>query len=560
MGGAISGTVTASAGGEPLQNINVQLYLPNGTFIYTLPTDSNGLYSFPGLPSGDYKICFTGGSTPYQPKCWDNKSYDPANADAITVAAPATTSGINAALVQGGTITGKVTYDGFNGIRYVNVQLRDTSGNWIPGINGTQTNPDGTGTYSLSGIPTGSYKLYFDGASTGYISEWYDDKTDQSFAAVLDVVAGETLSDKNAVLAQGATISGTVINGSAIGIQNIGVQLYNSTGTMTLSNASTNETGGYQFKDCRRHLQGLFHIGQTYYPVVLRQLTYMPGQRHGHSGNVPGSENATAQHCIVHPGGGISGQVSTGSTAYRIFPSKCGTPDRKPIPGISAVDRCRRQLYLTGHSGRRRQGLLQCKQHDLWRAVVQQQDILCNLRYRNDRPGSTTPLSTAILTVATVPGPPTITSITPGFGQAQVYFNAPASDGGRQIRDYTVTFNPGGFTGSGLNSPINVPGLTNGQNYTVSVTARNDIGNGTAASTPYALPYFVPPGNDLQPIVDAVAANGAVWTTVRDTQLSSLALLITKGITLSGGYNSDFSTVNGYTIIPGTQQASDRAG
>jgi hypothetical protein len=165
--------------------------------------------------------------------------------------------------------------------------------------------------------------------------------------------------------------------------------------------------------------------------------------------------------------------------------------------------------------------------------------------------GLTSALSTAVLQPATVPGAPTITSITPGFGQAQVYFNAPASDGGLPIQDYTVTFNPGGMTGFGINSPINVNGLTNGQNYTVSITARNNLGNSTAASTPYSLPLPVNTGADLQAAVTACAADGAIWAQSGTATLAFPPLLITKGVTITGGYNFDYSSASGFTTIPG---------
>ena len=89
------------------------------------------------------------------------------------------------------------------------------------------------GNYNLNGIPTNNYKLYFDGSAAGYISQWYNNAPDQSTATLLAVAAGGSLSGKNAVLAQGATISGTVTNGTT-SIQNVSVQLFDSTGLQTL--------------------------------------------------------------------------------------------------------------------------------------------------------------------------------------------------------------------------------------------------------------------------------------------------------------------------------------
>lgn len=82
---------------------------------------------------------------------------------------------------------------------------------------------------------------------------------------------------------------------------------------------------------------------------------------------------------------------------------------------------------------------------------------------------------------AMVPGAPTIGTATAGDTQADVTFTAPASSGGATITGYTVTSNPGGFTGTGAGSPITVTGLTNGVAYTFTVTATNVAGTGGAS-------------------------------------------------------------------------------
>ena len=74
---------------------------------------------------------------------------------------------------------------------------------------------------------------------------------------------------------------------------------------------------------------------------------------------------------------------------------------------------------------------------------------------------------------AIAPGAPTIGTATAGNADATVTFTAPASSGGSSITGYTVTANPGGFTGTGAGSPITVSGLTNGVSYTFTVTATN---------------------------------------------------------------------------------------
>ena len=88
---------------------------------------------------------------------------------------------------------------------------------------------------------------------------------------------------------------------------------------------------------------------------------------------------------------------------------------------------------------------------------------------------------------AIAPGTPTIGTATPGDQQATVTFTAPGSSGGASITGYTVTANPGGNTGTGSGSPINVTGLTNGVSYTFTVTATNSAGTGSASAASNAV-------------------------------------------------------------------------
>ena len=95
-------------------------------------------------------------------------------------------------------------------------------------------------------------------------------------------------------------------------------------------------------------------------------------------------------------------------------------------------------------------------------------------------------VSSNSVTPRTVPGAPTGVVATAGDRQATVVFTLPASDGGDPITTYIVTPSPSGTPVEGTSSPITVTGLTNGQAYTFTVTARNAVGNGapSAASNP----------------------------------------------------------------------------
>jgi hypothetical protein len=82
--------------------------------------------------------------------------------------------------------------------------------------------------------------------------------------------------------------------------------------------------------------------------------------------------------------------------------------------------------------------------------------------------------------ISTVPGVPTSVSAIAGDTSALITFNL-SDPHGATITNYTVTSNPANLTSSGLISPIEITGLTNGASYTFTVTATNS--NGTSASS-----------------------------------------------------------------------------
>ncbi len=98
---------------------------------------------------------------------------------------------------------------------------------------------------------------------------------------------------------------------------------------------------------------------------------------------------------------------------------------------------------------------------------------------------------------AQTPGAPTIGAGFVGNAQAFIYFVAPNSGGAAPITNYTANCAPlagmGSFSGSGVNAPIVVSGLTNDSTYSCVVIATNSAGDSAASSAASVTPSATAP-------------------------------------------------------------------
>ena len=228
LGGTITGKVTNASGvaiaGAYRVFISVIDATGNDLGMYIFPL-TNGNYTIAGLPEGSYKLRFNRNGTEYLTQWYNNKTSQ-ALADAVTVTAGATTSGINATMVLGSTISGKVSNSAGVGIAGGYVLAYDaTSGSYI-----TQSSTQSDGSYTISGLPVGSYKLQFSGNNTGYINQWYNNKTSQTLADAVTVTSGNTTPDINATMIMGCSITGKVTNSSGVGIAGVYISVIDTNG------------------------------------------------------------------------------------------------------------------------------------------------------------------------------------------------------------------------------------------------------------------------------------------------------------------------------------------
>ena len=197
--GVISGTVTGPDGG-PVADVYVGVTSSDGTVDGAF-TGPDGAYGVAGLRAGTYTVHFDASNPGLVSEYYDD-ALRLVDADPVTVTGGQTTADVDAALVDGGSISGTVT--GPEGpVDGLFVQVTDGALSWS-----AASALDGT--YTVTGLPEGSYVVQFDAGDLGLVTEYYDDVLDADDATPVVVGVGEDRAGIDAVLARGATISGVV--------------------------------------------------------------------------------------------------------------------------------------------------------------------------------------------------------------------------------------------------------------------------------------------------------------------------------------------------------------
>jgi hypothetical protein len=229
-GGTIAGDVTAAINGTAVSGVCVSAESTSspGTAGGIGVTSSSGHYSITDLPSGTYSVFFsadgrvtcTGGLTQnYIDQCYDDQQTC-SSSNPVSVTAGTKTASINAALEQGGRITGTVSAQGGSTLGGICVIAQEAGGSDDAfGQAATTSN----GTYSLLGLPTGSYDVVFvpagytdgtpvcsGGVSQNYVRQWYSTESSLASANPVAVTAGIKTGSIDAVLQRGGKFEGTV--------------------------------------------------------------------------------------------------------------------------------------------------------------------------------------------------------------------------------------------------------------------------------------------------------------------------------------------------------------
>ena len=241
-GGQISGTITSAATGAALANVPVTVYDASGAAVATASTDGNGAYTAMGLVAGSYRVGFDAPQgANYQSQFADGVS-SLASARVIAVSAGQSVGGVDAALVTGGQLSGTVTDASTHApLSGVTVTVYDLVGGGSVGS--VQT--DGTGAYTVTGLPAGSYAVGFELGVAGYLPQFDSGQSSLAQANAITLAAGQVVSGVDAAMAGGGQISGTITSAATgAALANVPVTVYDASGA-AVATASTDGNGAY---------------------------------------------------------------------------------------------------------------------------------------------------------------------------------------------------------------------------------------------------------------------------------------------------------------------------
>lgn len=222
--GGISGTVLVPGGAAPATMYEVDLFDDSGTMLDSTCTDVNGDYSFAGLDDGSYRVFFSGGSaggcTEASYAAGWFPGFDPHNAypspqlfkysQSVTVSNGGVTTGVNAELDNGHSISGTVRTAG-NGVGNVDVKVLDVD---LSVISSVCSAVDGT--YTVPRLEDALYYVEFQtdatcGAAPGgpYQTQFYNGQASPVSASYVDFSNGDP-TDVDADLIAGSSYLLTV--------------------------------------------------------------------------------------------------------------------------------------------------------------------------------------------------------------------------------------------------------------------------------------------------------------------------------------------------------------
>ncbi|HEV3093511.1 MAG TPA: carboxypeptidase regulatory-like domain-containing protein [Solirubrobacteraceae bacterium] len=555
--GAISGTVTDAAGQTDLASVGVTAYDSSGSYVTSTSTASDGSYALENMVPGTYELEFTPSSGQNYLLQYYHGESTLASADPVTVTSGQTTTGIGAALASGGQVTGKVT-DSATGqpIQYAEVELLNAFGGFVSDVS---TAADGS--FTLTGLPTGTYTLYF--SASGHLGQYYNNESSLSSADQISVTAGNTTSAVNAALVPYGSIAGTVTDASTgHALQYVEVEAYDSSGQVVQS-APTSSTGAYTLSNLPPGTYALYFYDYSSVTGYVAQYYNDQSTLAAADGVTvnPGATTSAINAALV-PEGAITGTVTDGNT-------------HEAIPGIEVdVYDSTGTLVGLGTSSSTGQYTVGYLQPGTYRVGFYGQDSANQsvTQYYNQE------ATLAAADPVTVTAGATTSGIDSQLDSVPTNLSAPTITGtaaqGDTLTEHngSWTFNPTSYAYQwercGQSTCAAIPGATAqtyeptnadvGDTIEVQETATNLAGTSAAVtSTATAAVVGEPPANTTPPSISGTAQQGRTLTEVPGVWTNQPSTIQIQWLQCASGICSPITGATGSTYVPTANDVGD---
>jgi 5-hydroxyisourate hydrolase-like protein (transthyretin family) len=264
--GHIAGKVTVYPSGVPLEAVEVCAFTNDGSDWVDAGcdvTDASGDYDIASLSPGAYRVSFSDLFQFYVREFYDDV-LEIENGTDVSVTSGSTTLGINAALIEGGQITGTVTAEGGSLLQDIAAcAYRYNGAAWLwVGCGYSEAGGD----YTISGLAGGTYRVeFYDWYDGVYHGEFYDNAPDLDSAADVTVSAGSTTTGIHAALIEFGHIGGTVtaeFGGAPLSNIEVCAYVFNGTNWEWLNCVTSDANGDY---DVGGLDSGIYRLGFTDY-------------------------------------------------------------------------------------------------------------------------------------------------------------------------------------------------------------------------------------------------------------------------------------------------------
>ncbi len=321
VGGEIVGTVTDSSG-HPLSGICITADAQPLLFGYGASVNSyRGHFHITGLEAGQYLVDFGCGLGGRYGDQWYDGAASYTAGDLVSVPAGQTT-GVNAVLRPGGTISGVVTGESGAPLGGVCVEALSTQVR-AQAVVLTELSDlfatNSRGGYQITGLAAGSYRVLFWPCQGDYryASQWYRDAATETRALPVTVRSGVHVTGIDTRLVIGGTIAGRVVGGSGKPLGGVCVLAYNQANNL-YTYASTTKDGTYQFSSLST---GGYTVTANPWQANDPALSYanfsgceaglnlVPATKHFNV--VAGGVTVGPEPMTLRPGGSVSGLITT---------------------------------------------------------------------------------------------------------------------------------------------------------------------------------------------------------------------------------------------------------